>query len=96
LASDLSLSTLSASVSLSKPHFVRLFRNTTGTSPHRYVMQKRVERARQLIQTSNVPLIEIAAEVGFASQSHLGRVFQTTYGITPGDVRKQAARRTRR
>jgi AraC family transcriptional regulator len=96
LASDLSLSALSACVNLSKPHFVRLFRNTTGTSPHRYVAQKRVERARQLIQTSNLPLIDIAAEAGFASQSHLGRMFQKRYGLTPGDLRKQAAaRRTR-
>jgi len=96
LASDLSLSALSASVSLSKPHFVRLFRNTTGTSPHRYVVQQRVERARKLIQSSTLPLIDVAAEVGFASQSHLSRIFQKTYGSTPGAIRKQAARRVRR
>lgn len=90
LASDLSLSTLADALGLSKPHFVRLFRNTTGTSPHRYVMQKRIERARQLIQASDASLVDIALEVGFASQSHLHRIFRKTYGVTPGDARRQS------
>ncbi len=94
LNGDLSLSMLAASVNLSKPHFVRLFRNTAGTSPHRYIMQMRVERARRMIQGSDVPLVEIASEAGFASQSHLGRVFRQTYGVTPGEARKQRARRS--
>jgi AraC family transcriptional regulator len=88
LASDLSLAALAESVGLSKPQFVRLFRNTAGTSPHRYVVQRRVERARQLIQSSRLPLIDVAAEVGFASQSHLNRMFHEAYGMTPGDARK--------
>jgi AraC family transcriptional regulator len=96
LANDLSLSALAASASLSKPHFVRLFRNTTGMSPHRYVVQARVERARQLIQASTMPLVDIAAKVGFASQSHLSCVFQKTYGATPGNVRRQSARGKRK
>lgn len=92
LIGDLSLSALAASVNLSKPHFVRLFRNTAGTSPHRYVMQIRTERARQLIQASDRPLVEIAAEVGFSSQSHLTRMLMKTYGVTPGSMRKQRMR----
>jgi AraC family transcriptional regulator len=96
LTGDLSLSALAASVNLSKPHFVRLFRNTTGTSPHRYIVQMRTERARRMIQTSELPLAEIASEAGFASQSHLSRIFRRTYGVSPGDVRKQRERKTRR
>ncbi len=91
LASDLSLSALSGTLGLSKPHFVRLLRRTAGTSPHRYVMQKRVERAHQLIVASDAPLIEIACEVGLASQSHLNRLFHKTFGITPGDAKKRSA-----
>ncbi len=94
-SSDLSLSALSQALGLSKPHFVRLFRRTAGTSPHRYVMQMRIERARRLVVTSEVPLIEIASEAGFASQSHLTHLFQRTYGITPGDARRQSGRKTR-
>ncbi|HEY4067229.1 MAG TPA: AraC family transcriptional regulator [Burkholderiaceae bacterium] len=93
LTGDLSLSTLAASVNLSRPHFVRLFRNTAGTSPHRYIMQMRVERARRMIQGSDLPLVAIAAEAGFASQSHLGRIFRKTYGVTPGEARKQLERK---
>jgi len=90
LACDLSLATLSAALGLSKPHFVRLLRNTTGTSPHRYVMRKRAERALHLIQCSNLPLAEIASEAGFANQGHFNRVFHSAYGLTPGDARRQA------
>jgi AraC family transcriptional regulator len=89
LASDLSLSTLASAVGLSKPHFVRLFRNTVGMSPHRYVVLKRIEQARLLIHSANVPLVDIALAVGFASQSHLTRLFREVVGATPGEIRKQ-------
>ena len=93
LADDLSLSELSENIGLSKPHFIRLFRNTAGTSPHRYVVQKRAERARHLIHTSNTPLVDVALDSGFASQSHLNRVYQQVFGITPGEARKRARSR---
>ena len=92
LASDLSLSALAQSAGLSKPHFVRLFRNATGMSPHQYVMRKRIEQARELVETSTVPLAEIAGKVGLASQSHLNRVFQRAFGTTPGAARRQSTR----
>jgi AraC family transcriptional regulator len=92
LAHDLSLAALAESIGLSKPQFVRLFRNTAGTSPHRYVVQRRVERAMQLIQSSRLPLVDVASEVGFSSQSHLNRMFYKAYGITPGDARKPIRR----
>ncbi|MDB5874178.1 MAG: hypothetical protein JWQ07_3620 [Ramlibacter sp.] len=91
LASDLSLSAMAAAVGLSKPHFVRLFRNTAGTSPHRYVVLKRIERARQLLRSTQDSLVDIALEAGFASQSHLTRTFREVVGVTPGDLRKQLA-----
>jgi AraC family transcriptional regulator len=93
LSGDLSLSALAASVNLSKPHFVRLFRNTAGTSPHRYIVRMRAERARRMIQTSELPLVEVASAAGFASQSHLTRILRRTYGVTPGELRKQSGRR---
>jgi AraC family transcriptional regulator len=92
LASDLTLSAMAAAVGLSKPQFVRLFRNTTGTSPHRYVMRKRAERALQLVQRSNLSLVDIASDAGFANQGHLNRVFRRLYGLTPGEARRQAGR----
>ena len=93
MSSDLSLSALANAVGLSKPHFVRLFRRTAGTSPHRYVTQRRIERARQLIVASKVPLVDIAAEAGLSSQSHLNQLFRRIYGMTPGDVRRLSGQR---
>jgi AraC family transcriptional regulator len=92
LSSDLSLATLAASVKLSKPHFIRLFRNTTGTSPHRYIVQTRIERARRMIESSELSLAQVASEAGFASQSHLNRTFRDRYGVTPGELRKTRGR----
>jgi AraC family transcriptional regulator len=76
----------------SKAHFVRLFRRSTGTSPHRYVLQRRLDRARRLIVTTALPLAEVASEAGFSSQSHLNSAFVRCYGCTPGDARREARR----
>jgi AraC family transcriptional regulator len=95
LDGKLSLTALSGTLGLSTPHFVRLFRRTAGTSPHRYVMQKRVERAHRLIVASDAPLVQVASEAGFASQSHLNRAFQKAYGLTPGAARRRSARTAR-
>jgi AraC family transcriptional regulator len=95
LTGDLSLATLAASVKLSKPQLVRLFRNTTGISPHRFIVQTRIERARRLIEASELPLAQVASEAGFASQSHLNRNFRNSYGVTPGDMRKMRGRTAR-
>jgi len=89
LCSDLSMATLCSALGLSKTHFVRLFRNTTGISPHRYVMNKRLERAHDLITSSDEPLAEVASAAGFASQSHLSRLYRQAYGATPGSVRQR-------
>ncbi len=93
LETDLSLASLAAQVNLSKAQFVRLFRNATGTSPHRYVMQARLRRARHLIETTITPLGEVAAMAGFSSQSHMNRAYVDTYKQTPGVARKRATRR---
>ncbi len=89
LTADLSLTALCSAMALSKTHFVRLFRNTTGTSPHRYVMSRRIERAHQLILDGDLPLAEVASATGFASQSHLNRIYRSTYGVTPGVARQR-------
>jgi len=89
LSNGPSLSALAAAAGYSKAHFVRLFRRTFGTSPHRYVLQRRLEQAHRLITTTALPLAEVAAETGFASQSHLHAAFVRRYGGTPGEVRRR-------
>jgi AraC family transcriptional regulator len=91
-AAGTTLGALAQAAGYSKAHFVRLFRRTTGTSPHRYVLQRRLGRAHRLIVATALPLAEVASETGFASQSHLNSAFARVYGCTPGDARREAHR----
>jgi AraC family transcriptional regulator len=87
LAEDLSLSTLAAVASLSPYHFARLFKESTGLSPHQYVTRRRVERARLLLATTNWPLLVIAHASGFANESHLALHFKRITGLAPRHTR---------
>jgi AraC family transcriptional regulator len=87
-----SLAALADAAGYSKAHFVRLFRRSTGMSPHRYVLQRRLDRARHLIVTTALALAEVASEAGFSSQSHLNSAYVRRYGCTPGDARREARR----
>ncbi|WP_165422775.1 AraC family transcriptional regulator [Ktedonosporobacter rubrisoli] len=83
LSQDLSLETLAQQVGFSPYHFARLFRQTTGESPHQFVLRQRIERAQQLLEKTDMPLSLIASESGFADQSHLTQAFKRQQGLTP-------------
>lgn len=87
LADRISLADLAGAVALSRFHFARRFRRTTGTSPHDFVVGKRVERASALLERTDLPLRDVASRCGFADQSHLTRVFRARVGTTPGRFR---------
>ena len=87
LAEDLSLAAVARAASLSPYHFARLFKASTGSSPHQYVIRRRVERARRLLTTTDWSLTFIAQEAGFASGSHLARHFRRLLGVSPSDYR---------
>lgn len=89
LRERISLEDLAAAVSLSRFHFCRRFRQTTGTSPHGFVLQQRVARARTMLTRTAAPLSDIALACGFADQSHLNRVFKAQVGTTPGRFRER-------
>jgi AraC-like DNA-binding protein len=89
LAADLSLSELAALCGLSRSYFIRAFKQTTGMPPHRWMLQHRVKRAKDLLHGTKMPISEIAAVCGFADQSHLTRVFSKAFGISPGAWRRQ-------
>ena len=74
---------------MSPNYFARLFKQTTGITPHQYVIRCRIERAKELIQRGNLPLIEIATQVGFLDQSHLNRHFKRLVGVTPKTYYKE-------
>jgi AraC family transcriptional regulator len=87
LADDLALAAVAEAASYSPYHFARLFKASTGCSPHQYIIRRRVERARLLLATTDRPLAFIAREVGFASGSHLALHFRRLLGVPPADYR---------
>ncbi|CAI8860324.1 AraC family transcriptional regulator [Pseudomonas sp. IT-347P] len=86
LAAPPSLEELAAAVNLSPFHFARVFRRATGMPPHTWLMQQRIAQARTLLQHGCLP-VEVAAQLGFADQSHLSRQFKQAYGVGPAAYR---------
>jgi AraC family transcriptional regulator len=85
---DLSLKELSNLVQMSPHYFSKLFKQSTGNTPHQYMICCRIERAKYLIQQRKLSLAEIATQVGFVDQSHLHRHFKHLVGVTPKTYRK--------
>ena len=87
LDEELTIEVLASEVSLSPFHFARAFKVATGMSPHRYVSNLRVEKAKVLIAEGKIPLAEIARQCGFSSQSYFTTWFKRIVGVTPGAYR---------
>ncbi len=83
LGRDLTLEAMAEQVGYSPYHFARLFRQTTGESPHQFVLRQRIHKAQVLLRETDTPLAHVALESGFASQSHLTRIFKRYLGVTP-------------
>lgn len=80
---DLSLKELAAIVQMSEHYFAQLFKQSTGISPHQYVIQQRIKRAKELLLHKELSIAEVAKVVGFVDQSHFHRHFKRLVGITP-------------
>jgi AraC family transcriptional regulator len=87
LGRKINLEIISGTASLSVHHFKREFKTLFGYTPHRYLFLKRMEKARQLLKESELPVNEIALNTGFIDQSSFIRQFRKLNGITPGDYR---------
>ena len=83
LNADLAVSGIAQAVGLSPDHFTRLFKKSTGQSPHQYVVEARVRKAKELLTTSKFTISEAAYQVGFVDQSHLTRHFKRIFGLPP-------------
>ncbi len=83
LEQKLTLAQISSAVQMSPHYFASSFKQSTGITPHQYVMKCRIERAKQLLLKQELTLIEICQEVGFESQSHFTRVFRQHAQTTP-------------
>ncbi len=84
---NLSLIEMAQQVHMSPYHFSRLFKQSTGLSPHLYLIRRRIQGAKRLLETTALSTAEIAAQAGFADQSHLARHFKREYGVPPSQVR---------
>ena len=94
LASRLTLEDLAASIHMSAYHFARLFKATTGQTPHAYVTRLRIERAQELLRTSTSSISAIAQRVGFSGKSHFAATFLRFTGIPPHLFRSATRRET--
>jgi AraC family transcriptional regulator len=86
-----SLEQMAAVARLSPYHFARQFKTATGLPPHQYVILRRVERAKELLQAgTSLSLADIAAHAGFLDQSQFCHHFKRLVGVTPGQYRTRA------
>lgn len=88
LDTALNLEDLATMANMPLLRFLRSFTHVTGTTPHAYITERRLQRARLLIRDSNSSLADIAADCGFAHQSHMGSAFKFRLGLSPQQYRK--------
>ncbi|MES3630561.1 MAG: AraC family transcriptional regulator [Longimonas sp.] len=88
LDEDISVADLAEHLDMSPSHFSRLFKQTVGYTPYRYVLRERVRRARHLLAETDLPIASVALQAGFSNQSHLTRWFRRVTHTTPASYRK--------
>lgn len=87
LGSELSLAELSAQAALSKYHFIRTFRHTSGMTPHQYILGRRLRTAAAALQATEQPVARIALDHGFGDLSTFNHYFRRVMGVTPSAYR---------
>jgi AraC family transcriptional regulator len=83
LSDELTLTDLASIASLSPYHFARMFKRTMGLAPHRYVLERRIERAKAMLRRTDATLVDISLSTGFWGQSHFTSTFRRVVGATP-------------
>lgn len=90
MAEDISIADLAAEARLSVFHFTRMFKRTVGMSPREYLVQIRIEKARELLVHSDLTILEVAQELGYSSGQVLARAFAKNLHVTPREYRARA------
>jgi AraC family transcriptional regulator len=85
---DLSLDEMAQSVGLSTAHFARMFRKSTGETPHQFVLRQKVERAKAMLRSPGARVLDVAVACGFRTQQHFAKVFRDACGIRPTEYRQ--------
>jgi AraC family transcriptional regulator len=94
IADKLSLADLASVVRTSEYHFLRQFRRRFGSTPHAYVIERRIDFVRRLLRRNDLSLAEVAAMSGFSDQSHMTRLLQRLLGTTPAAIRRTDSSRS--
>jgi len=82
------ISELAKLVDLTRFHFIRSFKQAAGVPPHQFMIQRRVDRAKEMLAERNSSIAEIAARTGFNSPIQLTRAFRRVVGVTPSEFRR--------
>ena len=85
---DLSLDEMAQSVALSTAHFARMFRKSTGETPHQFVLRQRIERAKAMLRAPNARVLDVAVACGFKTQQHFAQVFRDVCRVRPTEYRQ--------
>jgi AraC family transcriptional regulator len=88
LEDELGLDELAQSVGLSTAHFARMFRKSTGETPHQFVLRQKVERAKAMLRAPGARVLDVAVACGFKTQQHFAQVFREVCGISPSGYRQ--------
>lgn len=95
LHTPISLADMAGAAGLSPMHFAAQFKATTGTRPHRYLLARRIARAKHLLEETNATILDVAIAVGFQTQAHFATVFKQHESVTPGQWRTTHASNAR-
>jgi AraC family transcriptional regulator len=85
---ELSLDKMAQSVGLSTAHFARMFRKSTGETPHQFVLRQRIERAKAMLRDRAMRILDVAVACGFKTQQHFAQVFRDVCGVRPTEYRQ--------
>jgi AraC family transcriptional regulator len=85
---DLTLDDMAQAVGLSTAHFARMFRKSTGETPHQFVLRERLQRAKTMLRAPSARVLDVAVACGFKTQQHFAQVFRDVSGISPTEYRQ--------
>jgi AraC family transcriptional regulator len=88
ISEDISLADMAAVTGLSITHFSHIFKKSMGESPHQFVLQQRVQCAKELLVSLNLRMIDIALACGFKTQQHFARIFRKVCGLSPTEYQR--------
>jgi len=88
---DSSIADIAEACGLSRSYFIKAFRQTVGTTPHRWLLEQRVQKAKELLRVPGQSITDTALRCGFADQAHMTRVFTSLVGVSPGAWRRANA-----